>query len=147
MENNFILESLATCHDANTNLVMYFMVNTTFTKYTDQFNLTEDLKFPILTNGTTSEYTLPIYLNDSRFNYSLITAPQTLKEYIAQYKHEKEISDSKERHDIDKLDLETPYKGFFTDNFTMDVFVFIVAIISVIKTMIIIYILCEHKKL
>ena len=27
-ENNFLLESLAACHDINTNLVMYFMVNT-----------------------------------------------------------------------------------------------------------------------
>ena len=51
--NNFLLESLATCHDANTNVVMYFTVNTVFTNYIDQFNLTEDLKFPILTNKTT----------------------------------------------------------------------------------------------
>ena len=90
-ENNFLLESLATCHDANTNLVMYFMTNTAFANYIDQFNLTEDLKFPILTNKKTSEYTLLIFLNDSRFDDSLITTPQTLKEYIAQYKHEKEI--------------------------------------------------------
>ena len=62
-ENNFLLESLAMCHDTNTNLVMYFMVNTAFTNYIDQFNLTEELKFPILTNKTTSEYTLPIFLN------------------------------------------------------------------------------------
>ena len=32
-ENNFLLESLATCHDVNTNLVMYFMVKTAFTNY------------------------------------------------------------------------------------------------------------------
>ena len=83
-ENNFFLESLATCHDANTNLVMYFMVNTAFTNYIDQFNLTKDLKFPILTNMIVSEYTLPIFLNDSKFDDSLVTTPQTLKEYIAQ---------------------------------------------------------------
>ena len=46
-ENNFLLESLAMCHDANTNLIMYFMVNTTFTNYIDQFNLTEELRVPI----------------------------------------------------------------------------------------------------
>ena len=57
-ENNFLLESLAKCHDTNTNLVMHFTVNTAFTNYIDQVNLTEDLKFPILTNRTTSEYTL-----------------------------------------------------------------------------------------
>ena len=96
-ENNFLLESLATCHDTNTNLVMYFTINTTFTNYIDQFNLTEDLKFPILTNKTTSDYTLPIFLNNSRFDDSLFTAPQTLKEYIAQYKHQKENFDFKRK--------------------------------------------------
>ena len=98
-ENNFLLESLATCHDANTNLVMYFTLNTAFTNYIDHFNLTEDLKFPILTNKTTSEYTLPIFLNNCRFDDSLFTVPQTLKEYISLYKHQQEISDLKERHD------------------------------------------------
>ena len=63
-------------HDANTNLIMYFTVNTAFTNYIDQFNLTKDLKFPILTNKTTSEYTLPIFLNNSGFDDSLFTAPQ-----------------------------------------------------------------------
>ena len=63
---NFLLESLAACHDASTNLVKYFMVNTAFTNYTDQFNLAEDLKFLILTNKMTSEYTLLIFLNNSR---------------------------------------------------------------------------------
>ena len=110
MENNFLQESLAACHDANTNLVMHFMVIKAFTNYIDQFNLTEDLKLPILTNKMTSEYTLPIFLNSIKFDNSLLTAPQALKDYIAQYKHEKEIFDLKERHAIDELDLETSYK-------------------------------------
>ena len=74
-------------------------------------------------------------------------APQTLKEYISQYKHQKEIYDLKERHDINELDLKTPNKIFFTNNFIMDVFVFIIAIISVKTTIIIIYVLCKHNKL
>ena len=53
----------------------------------------------------------------------------------------------KERHDIDKLDLETLYKNFFTNNIIVDIFVFIIAMISVITTIIIIYILCKHNKL
>ena len=60
-ENNFLLESLATCHDTNTKLIMYFTVNTAFTNYLDQFNLTEDLEVPILTNKTTLEFTLPVF--------------------------------------------------------------------------------------
>ena len=38
-------------------------------------------------------------------------------------------------------------KNFFTNNFIMDVFMFIIAIISVITTMIILYILCKHNQL
>ena len=53
----------------------------------------------------------------------------------------------KERHDIDKLELETSYKYFFTNNFIVDIFVFIITVILVITTMIIIYVLCKHNKL
>ena len=146
-ENNFLIESLAACHDANTNLVMYFTINTAITNYINQFNLTKDLKFPILTNKITSEYTLLIFLNNSRFDDSPFTVPQTLKVFISQYKHQKEFFYLKERHDINELDLETPNKNFFTNNFIVDVFMFIIAIISVIITMIILYILCKHNKL
>ena len=38
VENNFLLESLAACHDAESKLVMYFMVYTAFVNYLD--NLT-----------------------------------------------------------------------------------------------------------
>ena len=82
-ENNFSLEFLATCHDGNTKLVMYFTVNITFTNYINKFNLMEELEAPILTNKT------------------LLYMPMTLKEFIDQYKHHSEISDLKEMHDID----------------------------------------------
>ena len=55
--------------------------------------------------------------------------------------------DLKERHDIDELEIEFLNKNFFTNNFTIDKFVFIIAIISVITTMIVIYTLCKHNKL
>ena len=73
--------------------------------------------------------------------------PQTIREYISQYKHQKEIFDLKERHDINELDLETPNKNFFTYNFIVDVLVFIIAIILVVTTMIILYILYKYNKL
>ena len=95
-KNNFLLESLAACHDADTNLIMYFTVNTAFTTYIDHFNLTEMLTFPILTNKTTSKYTLLIFLNDTKFDEALSSSPQTFKEYISQYKQKKEIFDLKE---------------------------------------------------
>ena len=87
------------------NLIMYFTVNTAFTNYLDQSNLTEELEFLVITNKTTSEFTLPVFLNKSKFDESLLTAPQTLKNYIAKYKQEKEIFNLKERHDIDELEI------------------------------------------
>ena len=146
-ENNFLLESLAACHHMNTKLIMYVTVNTAFTNYINQFNLMEELEMPTLTNKSTSEFTLPVFLNKSTFDDTLLSAPLTLKEYIAQYKHEKEIFDLKERHDTDELEMKFPNKIFFTNNFIIDTFVLIIAIILVITTMIIIYILCEHNKL
>ena len=90
----------------NTKLIMYFTVNTAFTNYIDQFNLTEELEMPILTNKSTSEFTLPVFLNKSIFDDTLLSALLTLKQYIAQYKHKKEIFDFKARHDIDELHIE-----------------------------------------
>ena len=67
-KNNFLLESLAVCQHADSDLAMYFKVNTAFVNYINQFNLTETLPFPILTNKMTSEHTLPIFFNDMRFD-------------------------------------------------------------------------------
>ena len=123
------------------------MVNIAFANYIDQFNLTEELKFPILTNKTITEFTLLVFLNNSKFDGSLLSAPQTLKGYIPQYKHEEEFFDLKERHDIDKLDLEISYRNVFTTNLTVDIFLIIISMISVITTMITVYILFKHNKL
>ena len=38
VENNFLLESLAACHDSRTKLVMYFTVNLAFIHYLNHFN-------------------------------------------------------------------------------------------------------------
>ena len=146
-ENNSLLESLAACHDGNTKLVIYFTMNIAFTSYMDQFNLTEELEAPILTNKTTSEFTLPIFLNKSTFDDTLLSTPLTLKEYINIYKHDSEIFDLKERHDIDELDIEFVNTNFFTNNFIIDIFVFVIAITSVTTTIIILYALCKHNKL
>ena len=127
--------------------LMYFTVNTIFVNYIDKFNLTEELPFPILTNKTTSEHTLPIFLNDTRFDDTLLSAPQTLKEYISWYKQKKGIFDLKERHDIDEIDIDSPNIIFFTNNFIVDIFIFTIAIILTITTLIILYVLSKHNKL
>ena len=146
-ENNFLLESLAACHNSNSKLVMHFTINIAFTNYINEFNLMEELEAPILTNKTISEYTLPVFLNKSTFDDTLLSMPLTLKEYINQYKQDSEIFDLKERHGIDGLDIQFSNKNFFTNNFIVDIFVFIIEIKPVTTTIIIIYALCKHNKL
>ena len=75
--NNFLLESLAACHNVEAELVMYFTVNTAFINYLD--NLTDTLKFPILLNWTTHKQTLPIPPQSSDFNSDMLKAPKTLR--------------------------------------------------------------------
>ena len=78
-ENNFLLEFLATCHDSNTKLIMYFTVNNAFTNYLNEFNLMEELEVPILTNKSILEITLPIFLNKITFDDMLLSAPTNIE--------------------------------------------------------------------
>ena len=105
-ENHFLLESLAACQDIEPilKLTMYFTVNSTFINYLDTFpNFTKLLDNPILTNRMTFEQTLPISLNISKFDNTLLDAFSTLNEFIKGYTNCKEIFDFQERHDVMKL--------------------------------------------
>ena len=83
-ENNYLLKSLAACHNSNSKLIIYFTINNTFTNYLNEFNLKEEAEIPIFTNKSPLEITLPVFLNKTKFEESLLSAPLTLKEYIAQ---------------------------------------------------------------
>ena len=145
-ENNYLLKSLAACHDSNSKLIMYFTINNAFTNYLNEFNLTEEVEIPIFANKSTLEITLPVFLNRTKFDESLLSAPLTLKEYIAQYKQDKGIFELKERPDIDELEKEFANKNFFNSQ-VVKIFKFIVAVISIIATVVTIYAICKHNKL
>ena len=86
VENHFLLESLAVCQDTNSKFVIYLTVNTAFVNYLDKFpNLTKSLKFLIIKNKTTFEQILPISLNISQFDPTLLTESSDLKEFIHSY--------------------------------------------------------------
>ena len=101
-DNHFLLESLAACQDTKSKLIMYFMVNTAFINYLN--NLTTSLKVPILLNETTLQQTLPMSLQPFNFNSDLLKSPKTLKDFVHQFQHKKEIFDFQKRHN-DDLDL------------------------------------------
>ena len=53
VEKHFLLESLAACHNSNSELVMYFTVNAAFVNCLDQFTyLTESLRTPMIRSQT-----------------------------------------------------------------------------------------------
>ena len=144
-DNHFLLESLAACENVNSKLTLYFTVNTAFINYLDEFpNLTESLEFLVVKERTMFEQTLPISLNISKFNPTLLTESSNLKEFINSYTNHKEIFDLQERHD--NMELNTN-KYFFSDNYIMDTFMFISAIVSLLATILTVYLLCKHKKL
>ena len=94
--NHFLLKSLAACENANSKLTVYFTVNTVFVNYKDKFpNLTETLDFPIVKDGTAFEQTSPISLNISKFDPTLMTASNDLREFITRYNNHKKILNCK----------------------------------------------------
>ena len=53
-DTHYLLESVATCENANSKITMYFTVNTAFVNFLDMFpNLTELLNFPLIKNRIT----------------------------------------------------------------------------------------------
>ena len=129
VENHFLLKSLAAYQDTNSKLIMYFTVNTAFINYIDTFpNLTESLEFPIIRNKTIFEQTLPISLNVSEFDPILLTASSDLEEFINSYTKNKDTFDFQGRHDSMEVKLSTN-KNFFSDNYIVDIFLFITAIL------------------
>ena len=92
---------------------MYFTVNNAFTNNFNEFNLMEEVEIPIFMNKSTLEITLPVFINKSTFNQTLLSVPLTLNEYVAQYKHDKEIFDLRESHDIDELEKQLVNKNVF----------------------------------
>ena len=71
------------------------MVNKAFVNYLDQFdNLTDSLEHAnpqVLMEKTTVQQTLPVSLNASKFDSTLPTVPQRLKNFVHQYCKKKEI--------------------------------------------------------
>ena len=146
-ENHFLLKSLAACQDTNSKLTMYFTVNTAIFNYFDKIpNLTESLEFPIIRNKTTFGQTLPISLNISKFDTTFLMASSDLKEFISSYTNHREIFDLQERHYNTDVKLNTN-RNFFSDNYIMDIFLFITVIISLLAKTLTVYLLCKHKKL
>ena len=76
VEDNFLLEWIATCTGKQSDLVMYFTVNIALMHYFD--SLPNKLDVHTLQNWTMHEQVLPISLQTFDFNSKLLEAPKIL---------------------------------------------------------------------
>ena len=140
-ESNFLLESLAACKNSNreVDLTMSFTVNLAFVNYLE--GAVENLCSEILTNLTTQEQVLPLSIENFDFNPKLLSAPQTMKDFITQYKYRKDITDKQNKKAIEKAQIGSKL-GSFLDSFIVDMILFIAALISLVVTLVVMYMVC-----
>ena len=85
-DNHYLLELLAACDNRNFKLTMYFTMNTTFANYIDMFpTFTKSLQVLLIKNRTTYEQNLPINLNITGFDSTLLPVSTNLKDPINRY--------------------------------------------------------------
>ena len=109
-------------------------------------NLTESLDFPVIKNKTTFEETLPISLNIPKFDKLLLSASTDLKDFINSYTKHKKIFDLQESHNSDSTESNTN-KNFLSDNYIVDIFMFISAVISLLAINLKCICYDKHRKL
>ena len=113
-EEHSLLESIATCPGKQSDMTIYYTVNTTFMPYLDNFK--EDLELPSLEvnqNWTTQKQVLPILLQAIPFDNKLLKDPGALKGLLQQYKWKSQK--------LDKAQENKPKNEFF-DNIAVDIF-------------------------
>ena len=137
-ESNFLLESIAACDPErdDIDLEMYFVANTAFLNYFDEVINTLDI--PAFHNITRQEHILPISLESNDFEEELLSAPKTLRELVDKYKQRK-LSFDKQHETLDNEKEEDNFiETSVFDHLAFNVFIFVMAIISVIVMFIVI---------
>ena len=122
---------------------MHFTVNLAFVNYFD--DMIEELGIQILLNWRTQEQILPISLETFEISPNLINAPKTLRDLAIQYKNKKNILEKKEQN-LNKPEGNSKFKSFL-NTFLADVLIFTAMLITLVTTLIIIYILYGQSKL
>ena len=141
-ESNFLLESLAACENFETkaDLVMYFTLNLAFVNY-----LKDVVDSLICIDKLDNRGTSPTNCN-REFDPKLLTAPMTMKDFLTQYKYRKEITEKQNKKEIEKAKISSKF-GSFLDSFMVDVLLFTVALITIVTTLVVMYMVCRQSKL
>ena len=146
-ESNFLLESITACdlERDDVDLEMYFVSNTAFLNYFDELISTLDI--PFSRNITRQEHILPISLESDDFDKKLFSAPKTLRELVERYK-QKKISFDKQHETLDNEKEDDTFIGTsIFDHLAFNIFIFVMAIISVIIMFIVIKLIFKGEKM
>ena len=121
------------------------MTNTAFLNYFDE--LINTLDVPTFHNITRQEHILPISLESDDFDKELLSAPKTLRELVERYK-QKKISFDKQHETLDNEKENDSFIGItIFDHLAVNVFIFIMAVISVIIMFIVIKLIFKGEKM
>ena len=145
-ESNFLLESIAACDPEKTDadLEMYFVANKAFLNYFDE--LIEMLDIPVFHNVTKQEHVLPISLESDGFNEELLAAPKTLRTLVERYK-QKRISFNKQHDTLTDEDDNNSIGTSMFDHLAFNIFIFLMAIISIVIVFLVIKLIFKGKKM
>ena len=146
-ESNFLLESIAACDPErdNIDLEIYFVANKAFLNYFDELISTLDI--PFFHNIMRQEHILPISLESDDFDEELLLAPKTLRELVKKYK-QKRISFDKQHETLDKENGNNNFiETSIFEHLAFNIFIFVMAIISVIIMFIVIKLIFKGEKM
>ena len=145
-ESNFLLKLLTACGEKEKpDLEMHFTVNLAFVDYLDQ--LKETIDMPVIRNWTNQEQILPIALKSFEINSSLLKAPKTLKEYVNQFREKRKLLDLQEKTSEEKQNEQNSKFRTFITSFITDTLVLSAALLTVIVSLVVIYMIIGQSKL
>ena len=145
-ESKFLLKSLAACgENEKPDLEMYFKANLAFVDHLDQ--LKETIHMLVIRNWKNQEQILPIALKSFEINSSLLQAPKTLKEYVNEYRKKEILLDLQEKTSEEKQNEQNCKFRTFITSFIADTLIFLAALLTVIVTLVVIYMISGQSKL
>ena len=97
-------------------------------------------------NWTSQEQILPVSVETFEINPNLPKAPKTLKDLVTQYKSKKKIFELKEKREIERAKKDSKF-GSFLKSFLVDILLFSAALVTMIITLVVIYMVCGQSKL
>ena len=108
-------------------------------------DMIEELGIPVSGNWTTQEQILPLSVETFEISPNLFNTPKTLQDLAVQYKNKKNILNKKEQ-ELENPEENSKFKSFL-NSLLADILIFTAVLITLITTLVIIYVMYGQSKL